>query len=82
MVLYLIFGHNGVLKYAEMKDIQREYEEEIAIMDERISYLQRELELLKQDNAYMDYVIRRELGLQKPDEDQYILPEDAEIPSN
>ncbi|MDR2884679.1 MAG: septum formation initiator family protein [Deferribacteraceae bacterium] len=81
MVLYLIFGYNGVLKYGEMKEIQKEYEAQIQLMDERILYLQRELDLLKTDNEYLDYVIRRELGLQMPDEDQYILPDDAKVPS-
>jgi cell division protein FtsB len=80
MAFYLVFGHNGILKYAEMREIQKEYEEQIRIMNDRITYLHRELELIKQSELYIEYVIRRELGLQKPDEHQYILPENATIP--
>ena len=73
MVFYFIFGHNGLLKYVEMKEIHKEYEEQIRMMNDRIMFLYRELELLKRDDLYMEYVIRRELGLQKPDEEQYII---------
>jgi cell division protein FtsB len=79
LLFYLIFGHNGVVKYNEMIAVQQNYEEEIKKLDERIAYMQRELELMKQDNAYLDYVIRRELGLQKADEDQYILTDNATL---
>jgi cell division protein FtsB len=82
LLLYLIFGHNGVVKYNEMLAVQKSYEAEIQKLDERIAYMQRELELIKQDNAYLDYVIRRELGLQKSDEDQYILTDNATILGN
>jgi len=81
LLFYLVFGHNGLLKYKEMIRIQEEYQNLISEMDERIVFLNRELELLKKDNAYMDYVIRRELGVQKPDEDQYITSDNAAISS-
>ncbi|MDR2400696.1 MAG: septum formation initiator family protein [Deferribacteraceae bacterium] len=77
LLFYLIFGHNGIVKYNEMLSVQRSYESEIQKLDEKIAYLQRELELIKQDNAYLEYVIKRELGLQKSDEDQYILVDNA-----
>ncbi len=80
LLFYLVFGHNGVLKYNEMVRIQKEYQRQIHEMDEQIAFLDRELELLKKDNAYLEYVIRRELGLQKPDEDQYIIPDNATVP--
>ena len=81
LLLYLVFGHNGLLKYNEMLRIQKEYQKLIQEMDEKIAFLNRELELLKNDSSYMDYVIRRELGLQKFDEDQYIIPDNAALPS-
>ena len=81
LLFYLIFGHNGLLKYNEILQIQGEYQKQIREMDEKIALLDRELEFLKKDNAYMEYVIRRELGLQKPDEDQYIIPDNATVPS-
>jgi cell division protein FtsB len=79
LLFYLIFGHNGVVKYNEMLSVQKSYEAEIKKLEDKIAYLQREMELIKQDNAYLDYVIKRELGLQKSDEDQYILMDNATI---
>ncbi|MDR2105658.1 MAG: septum formation initiator family protein [Deferribacteraceae bacterium] len=79
LLFYLIFGHNGVVKYNEMLSVQNSYENELKKLDEKVAYLQRELELIKQDNAYLDYVIKRELGLQKSDEDQYLLLDHATI---
>jgi cell division protein FtsB len=79
LLFYLIFGHNGVVKYNEMLSVQKSYEAEIKKLEDKIAYLQREMELIKQDNAYLDYVIKRELGLQKSDEDQYILIDNATI---
>ena len=80
LFFYLVFGHNGWLKYNEMLRIQEDYRKLINEMDEKIAYLERELELMKNDKTYMDYVIRRELGLQKFDEDQYIIPDNATVP--
>ncbi len=80
LLFYLIFGHNGFIKYHEMSAVQKSYEEELSRMDERIAYMQRELDLIKKDNAYLEYVIRRELGLQKPDEDQYIVTDNESVP--
>lgn len=81
LAAYLVFGHNGILKYKEMVRVKGQYESQIKAMDERIEFLERELRLMKDSNAYMEYVIRRELGLQKSDEDQYIY-DNAAIPSN
>ena len=80
LLFYLIFGHNGLIKYNEMLAVQKSYEEEIRRMDENIAYMQRELDLMKKDNEYLEFVIRRELGLQKPDEEQYILQDNATVP--
>lgn len=73
MGLYIVFGHNGVLKYRDMVVIRESYELKISEMDEKINKLQRELELAKKDKAYLENIIRRDLGLQKEGEDLYIL---------
>lgn len=73
MGLYIVFGHNGVLKYRDMVAIRESYELKISEMDEKINKLQRELELAKKDKAYLENIIRRDLGLQKEGEDLYIL---------
>ncbi|GAB7141145.1 hypothetical protein RsTz2092_11080 [Deferribacterales bacterium RsTz2092] len=72
LVCYMVFGNNGILKYARMTETHRKYEARIAEMTDRIAYLERELELATTNNEYLEYVIRRELGLQKSDEHQYI----------
>lgn len=73
MGLYIVFGHNGVLKYREMVAIRESYESKIRGMDEKVEKLRRELELAKKDNEYLENIIRRDLGLQKEGEDLYLL---------
>ena len=73
MVMYIIFGHNGILKYKELTSIRENYELRIKDMDRRLNELETELELAKKDRAYLENVIRRELGFQKEGEDLYIL---------
>ena len=64
IVFYIVFGHNGVLKYIEL--VIRQMEKEIAEKE-------RELDLAKKNNEYLEGIIRRELGLQKNGEDVYII---------
>lgn len=71
--MYIIFGHNGILKYKELTSIRENYELRIKDMDRRLNELETELELAKKDRAYLENVIRRELGFQKEGEDLYIL---------
>ncbi len=77
IALYLIFGHNGVLKYKELVDIRISYEVKMKEMDERLQILESELEATKRDKAYLESVIRRELGLLKNDEDLYIIMDNS-----
>jgi cell division protein FtsB len=79
LVFNLVFGQYGILKYQQMQRLEKDYREAIDRLNDRIQYTERELELLKTDNAYLDFVIRRELGLQMKDEDQYIVSDDAKF---
>ena len=79
LVYFVVFGHNGLIKYSELVQLEAQYQEQLRFMDEEIVRLKRELDLLKTDKNYLDYVIRRDLGLQKADEDQYIITENAAI---
>jgi cell division protein FtsB len=81
LVFNLVFGQHGVLKYQQMQRLEKDYQETISRLNDKIQYVERELELLKTDNAYLDFVIRRELGLQMKDEDQYIVSDDAKLQS-
>lgn len=73
LVLYLFFGHNGVLKYRELVGLKNTYEAQISDMDLKIKGLQKELELIKKDKEYLELLIRKELNMRLPDEDIYIL---------
>jgi cell division protein FtsB len=77
----MIFGHNGLLKYKEMLHIQKEYQQMIENMEEKIVFLEWELDLMKNNKDYMDYLIRRDTILQMPGEDQYIIRDNATVPS-
>ncbi|WP_022849700.1 FtsB family cell division protein [Limisalsivibrio acetivorans] len=82
LVMYLFFGHNGILKYRELVEIKNGYERRIDNMEVRIKELSKELELIKKDKEYLELLIRKELHMRSPDEDLYIIDENAEIHSN
>ncbi len=69
IVFYIIFGHNGMLKYNELVTVRQSYEERLREMDKEIA----ELELAIKNQEYLEGIIRRELGLQKVGEDVYII---------
>jgi cell division protein FtsB len=82
LVLYLFFGHNGVLKYRELVGLKNTYESQLGEMDSRIKVLQRELELIKKDKEYLELLIRKELNMRLPNEDLYIIDKNAKIHGN
>ncbi|GAB1535111.1 hypothetical protein ADMFC3_07420 [Geovibrio sp. ADMFC3] len=73
LVLYLFFGHNGVLKYRELVGLKNAYESQLMEMDAKIKSLQKELEAIKKDKEYLELLIRKELNMRSPDEDIYII---------
>lgn len=73
IVFYIIFGHNGVLKYNELVTVRQSYEERLREMEKEIEQKKRELELATKNQEYLEGIIRRELGLQKMGEDVYII---------
>ena len=77
IVFYIVFGHNGVLKYIELVNVRQTNEERIRQMEKEIEEKERELELAKKNNEYLDGIIRRELGLQKKGEDVYIIEDNS-----
>ena len=46
-------------------------------MEKEIEEKERELELAKKNNEYLEGIIRRELGLQKKGEDVYIIEDNS-----
>lgn len=73
IVLYLVFGHNGILKYNELISIRDSYEVKINDMSRKIENMQKELDSAKKDKEYLENKIRSELGMMKPNEDLYII---------
>lgn len=77
ILFYMVFGHNGMLKYMELVSIRQSYEERNKEMDEKIAEMERELELAKKNREFLENIIRRELGLQKDGEDVYIIEDNS-----
>ncbi len=77
MIFYIVLGHNGLLKYNELVNIRQSIEERIRQTDKEIAEKERELELAKKNNEYLEGIIRRELGLQKKGEDVYIIEDNS-----
>ena len=47
IVFYIVFGHNGVLKYIELVNVRQTNEERIRQMEKEIAEKERELDLAK-----------------------------------
>ncbi len=81
IIFYIVFGHNGLLKYNELVNVRQANEERIRQMDKEIAEKKRDLELAKKNQEYLEGIIRRELGLQKNGEDVYIIEDNSTEPT-
>ncbi len=64
-------------KYRDLKEEEERISAELAALDGKITKLTEERDLLKNDVAYLEKVIREELGLVKPGEIVYkFVPEE------
>ncbi len=77
VIFYIVFGHNGLLKYNELVNVRQSIEERIKQTDKEIAEKERELDLAKKNQEYLEGIIRRELGLQKKGEDVYIIEDNS-----
>jgi len=73
LVIYMFFGHNGLLKYQELVKIKNSYENKIMLTEKKVSELKSELKLVKEDVEYLEMLIKKELSLKKDSEDLYII---------
>jgi cell division protein FtsB len=78
LAAYMIFGHNGLLKYRELVRIKNNYELQLSVTEKKVSDLDNELKQVRKNVEYLEMVIKKELSLQKPDEDLYILEDPTE----
>ncbi|UOD34332.1 septum formation initiator family protein [Deferribacteraceae bacterium V6Fe1] len=82
LLIYFIFGSNGLLKYNDLLEIKESYERQIVELEEKISDLEKRIDLLKRDKDYLEETIKKELNMAKPNEDLYIILDDNETDSN
>lgn len=73
LVFFMIFGHNGILKYRELTAIKESYEKKVTETEKKVEDLNRELELVRKDVNYLEVLIKKDLNMKNPDEDVYIL---------
>lgn len=76
MLVYLIFGNNGLIQYQEMLNIKNNYEFQAVELERKAAALEEELLLLKKDKDYYEMIIKRELNLKNPKEDLYIIEDE------
>ena len=73
LIFYMVFGHNGILKYRELASIRASYEKRIEDTDKKVKDLTDELNLVRKDKGYLEMLIKKDLNMKKQDEDLYIL---------
>ncbi|AEI14698.1 MULTISPECIES: FtsB family cell division protein [Flexistipes] len=78
LLLYLFFGNRGIIEYHNLLEIRNRYQQKVDNLTESIKSLERELMLIRQDEEYLEALIRRELNMKKPGEDLYILKDKNE----
>lgn len=78
LIFFLIFGHNGILKYRELAAIRASYELKVEETEKKVEQLNRELELVRKDVSYLEVLIKKDLNMKKADEDVYILEKKKE----
>jgi len=76
LILVAFFYLPGLSRLQELRLEEERLGRELAELDREIRALQEEKELLQKDQAYLEKVIREELGLVKPGEMVYkLVPE-------
>jgi cell division protein FtsB len=80
LLLYFIFGNNGIIEYNRLLKIRDSYTQKISELENSIKEMEKRIELLEKNKEYLEETIRRELNMAKPEEDLYII--DEEVYSN
>ncbi|TCK60528.1 FtsB family cell division protein [Seleniivibrio woodruffii] len=82
LIFYMVFGHNGILKYRELAAIRASYETRIAETEKKVKQLNDELNLVRKDKEYLEMLIKKDLNMKKTDEDLYIIEDSAKKKSD
>ncbi len=82
LILFAFLYLPGLSRYQELHLEEERMSRELADLKRRIQSLEEEKSLLQKDRAYLEKVIREELGLVRPGEMVYkIVPEKKAVPS-
>ena len=82
LILFAFLYLPGLSRYQELRQEEERLSKELVDLDQKIQKLHEEKELLRHDQAYLEKVIREELGLVRPGEMVYkLVPEDKENPA-
>ncbi len=82
-ILFIIFYLPGLSRVQELRLEEDRLAKELSELDKEIQTLKEEKELLQKDQAYLEKVIREELGLVRPGEMVYkLVPENKPKPSS
>jgi cell division protein FtsB len=68
MVITLVLGNMGFLKYTTLTKTKNRLDTEISTLDKENEALKTRVSALKDDNFYIEKYAREEYGLAKPDE--------------
>jgi cell division protein FtsL len=68
VVAFIVFNSDGLLKYFTLNSQINEIEEQIKAVETKLDSLNREIELLKNDNKKIEKVAREKFNMHKPDE--------------
>ncbi len=71
----LVWGERGTLAYTQLKNQCASLETEMASLDTTNFSLQKEIFLLKNDEQYLEKMIRKKLNFVRTDEILYIFPQ-------
>jgi len=82
LIFYMVFGHNGILKYRELASIRASYETRIAETEKKVKQLNDELNLVRKDKEYLEMLIKKDLNMKKTDEDLYIIEDSSKKKSD
>ncbi len=81
LVLFVFFYLPGLSRVQELRLEEERLSKELAAAEREIKTLQEEKELLQKDKAYLEKVIREELGLVRPGEMVYkLVPQSGDGP--
>lgn len=64
----MFFGERGLLRYLEIKKIEKKLQTEIITLEKKKQELNKEIQSLKNNPFYIEKHAREEFGLAKPDE--------------